>query len=752
MVGALLKALYFLSVSSVAFSQTASTLPTLSFHVLDGENDNYFLRDDVTSAQLLLTASHITQPVRRVVMGLPAGNSGALTYFLPLVNTDSLSVTVVNGTLQSATEAYNNVGAQADLHFSGNATMGATVIGAVRAMRDSIKPGVFHEIFNYTLNEYNATSVRLHRQNINQTIDPVTGGLVYKGADLYMSIPSGSDAQLSVTPSNNGSYTPATINILVPPGATNPTLRIRVVTNETSLVGLDPQQLFLETSQATTPAIKTALQGLNDGSNFAATETSFLTYKDKFLAGGWRFLTYFGRDTMIATRLLMPVLSADAIEAALGAVIERANSTGALAHEETIGDYASYLNILHGDYDYGAKPWYDYKMIDTDVFLLPALSHYFLELPQGKGRSAAFLAKKAILQEGTYGEILNRISNYNFGHALPFYHDPVYSKLLEYRSYSPVGNWRDSLQGTGYGRIPFDVNSALVPASLRAAESLIANGILEAPTVTDNRGKPIDIGDVASFWERKAAAIFEVAVDPTTAEARLEDFIQKTNLSQALLEGNRPQSDVKFYALALRTDGTPVEVMHSDTCFNLLYGTNVSREFLQLVVNQLTPYPRGLLTNIGMLIANPGYDSNRTNIAVLDRGAYHGTTVWSFQHGIMASGLARQLSFCSPNDTSNVDIYTPPVSPPAWCSDTRFVQSIKDAQTRLWASIRGAAEEIYSEVWSWSYDNATNQFAIQDLASLSPDGTESDAIQLWSYGFLGILDPSGQRVGGQHVL
>lgn len=46
---------------------------------------------------------------------------------------------------------------------------------------------------------------------------------------------------------------------------------------------------------------------------------------------------YFGRDTMIALRLLMPILTSEAVEAVLGAVIERANSTGALCHEETIG-------------------------------------------------------------------------------------------------------------------------------------------------------------------------------------------------------------------------------------------------------------------------------------------------------------------------------------------------------------------------------------------------------------------------------
>ena len=33
----------------------------------------------------------------------------------------------------------------------------------------------------------------------------------------------------------------------------------------------------------------------------------------------------------------MPILTPNAIEAALGAVIERVNTTGALCHEETIG-------------------------------------------------------------------------------------------------------------------------------------------------------------------------------------------------------------------------------------------------------------------------------------------------------------------------------------------------------------------------------------------------------------------------------
>lgn len=50
--------------------------------------------------------------------------------------------------------------------------------------------------------------------------------------------------------------------------------------------------------------------------------------------------------------------------------------------------------------------------------------------------------------------------------------------------------------------------------------------------------------------------------------------------------------------------------------------------------------------------------------------------------------------------------------------------------------------DIYSEVWSYSFDDSTDLFSVADLASLSSGGTESDAIQLWSYGFLGLMVPT----------
>src|SRR6202021_717348 len=99
-------------------------------------------------------------------------------------------------------------------------------------------------------------------------------------------------------------------------------------------------------AQGTFPAEvaeKPRLQALpNDGAAGATARNSltFLSYREKFLAGSWRFNTYFGRDTLMSVRLLMPVLAPEAVEAGLGAVLTRLSAQGEVAHEEDIGEFA----------------------------------------------------------------------------------------------------------------------------------------------------------------------------------------------------------------------------------------------------------------------------------------------------------------------------------------------------------------------------------------------------------------------------
>jgi hypothetical protein len=118
-------------------SKAPTPAPATTFHVISGSNDNYFYRDNVTSAQLLLTNAQAASAntTRRLVVALPAGNNGALVYFLPKNESQLLNVQLVNGSLTSTAADNANSGLQADLAFSGDATLGVTIIGAVRAMR-----------------------------------------------------------------------------------------------------------------------------------------------------------------------------------------------------------------------------------------------------------------------------------------------------------------------------------------------------------------------------------------------------------------------------------------------------------------------------------------------------------------------------------------------------------------------------------------------------------------------------------------
>lgn len=102
------------------------------------------------------------------------------------------------------------------------------------------------------------------------------------------------------------------------------------------------------TSGSTSANLDKVLAAIQGPGSEVAEQMSFLTYDTEFLAGGWRFLTCkpllqleltpdFGRDTLIAARLMLPVLSAEAIEAVMAAAIERTNGTsGELCHEETV--------------------------------------------------------------------------------------------------------------------------------------------------------------------------------------------------------------------------------------------------------------------------------------------------------------------------------------------------------------------------------------------------------------------------------
>ena len=228
--------------------------------------------------------------------------------------------------------------------------------------------------------------------------------------------------------------------------------------------------------------------------------------------------------------------------------------------------------------------------------LLPALAHYLLELPTGRGRGPSFLARNSTVNNGSYNELLTKNIEYNLGRAAPFAANPVASNLISLREGQPVGNWRDSNAGLGYGIYAYDVNTALVPASLRAIAAL-SNANIISPSYASNASQLADV------WESKAYQLFEVNISAADATSRMANYISATNLTNALIGNATQLNATSFYALSLNSDGSPVQVMHSDLGFNLLYSSNVTNTTIQRVVDILRPYPQGLLTNVGMLVA-----------------------------------------------------------------------------------------------------------------------------------------------------
>ena len=85
----------------------------------------------------------------------------------------------------------------------------------------------------------------------------------------------------------------------------------------------------------------------------------------------------------------------------------------------------------------------------------------------------------------------------------------TYKNLIALKEGVPVGQWRDSNDGLGGGRYPYDVNTALMPAALRAISNLARTTPVE---------KDGDWGKIAEkraeVWETLTLDFFNVELQP----------------------------------------------------------------------------------------------------------------------------------------------------------------------------------------------------------------------------------------------
>ncbi len=658
--------------------QRAEKAPELAYSLTEGQNLNAFVRDGKVAAHLLLRNG--SDP--RILVAFPAGNSGVGLWFQPLAKAATWRLDQAPRPLSLAD------GKGRPLH-------GIETIATIDAPRLALKQAVLSNV--RFLRDYQAvgrfpaevaTDAQISGDRILYARDRVDGAPGYR---LELQVLSGRIANNVVVADANGRIR----------------LRIVAATGDTPLTGLTKAEL-LNANAAKDPAARNAL--------------AFLSYREKFLAGSWRFDTYFGRDTLMSVRLLMPALRGEAVEAGLGAVLARLNPGGEVAHEEGLSEFALIDHAQHHQPG-GAAATLDYGMIDDDYMLGPVAADYLLG-PATRAAAQTFLSKKMAseAQPGDSepaGKLLVRNLRFVIDQVRPFARDPRWSNLVEIHKGRMTGQWRDSEEGIGRGRYPYDVNTVLVPAALEAADKLLRAGLLDPYLSPEDRAALAQAGAMAGIWRVQAPVLFAVDTPAAEAAAQVKAYAGRLGVpaapALAALKGQR----LRYHAIALDAEGKPVPILNSDEGFELLFG-HPSAADLQTYVGALArPFPAGLMTDIGLLVANPALASPQ----VQDRftpAAYHGAVVWSWQQALFAAGLERQLA--------RHDL------PPA----TRAV--LRDAQAKLWRAIQATRATQSSELWSWAFEKG--RYKVVAFGAGKADVDESNAAQLWSTVYLAVQPPS----------
>lgn len=716
----------FLALVAAAAAATEPSCQATTLHLPDPPYDNYFYSDCHVAAQAVVTSplpdSNLSTIGPRLIVAWPAGNSGVCAYFEPQNGQNgSLAIELVNSTIGSPLKSVvqdtgsniPTVGVESLLSFNSSATLSLAILGSVRTIRDFVEggsrppPSIQDSL---SIKSFNQTGVQISRL----WLDNVTT------SSLTLS-PWTADGKITVDKST----------VTFGPGQYHMTASL----NYPQLKQLTPEELLRNESLATTE--REQVDAL-----------SFFSYSDKLLAGGWRFLTYFGRDSMISALLMQPILKTgegSPMEAVLGAALERINKAdGTVAHEETIGDYATFVNMQNGINSTAAG--FTYQMVDTDYYLPVLMDRYFAASPD---RVEPLLTTKAgqvnvANKDMTWGDLGHRLASKIMNMTAAFEEEQKVANLIHLLDGVPVGQWRDSNYGIGNARIPFDVNCALVPSALRSIAKLARMPGVFPPS--DAKKWAAVAAKRADVWQRKTLPFFRYSDSVTNSTALLDKYTMDNTFYHGpthadSLSRYSSGADVVDYGLALQSNEMPypIRVTHTDTAFRnvlLFNGTDDDdkqlTEFINSTANAvLRPFPAGLTTPIGVVIANPALSGDAPLISGFTNAAYHGTVIWGWQLALVAKGFELQLARCKGGCQRKG---------PAFCKDKSVHGALKAAYNRIWDVIEQNKDYLQSEVWSWTYTNGTARddgFNYSPLGVLS-SGTESDVRQLWSLVFLAI--------------
>ena len=505
-----------------------ATPPLLRFQIDEGRNINSFVREGAVAAHLLLRSG--TDP--RILVAFPAGNSGVGLWFS---NSDSS----VEWTLPRPPSLLNDKDAQGrPLHGieaevsadTGKLGIHAAVLSSVRVLRDYQALG--------TVPEGIAVAPTVTGNRIVWARNRLDGAPGYR---LSIEALDGARISNEAITSSDGKLR----------------LKIEALTGERPLTAIDKTSLLTATAARDTRARDVL---------------TFLSYREKYLAGSWRFDTYFGRDTLMSLTLLTPVLQHLAIESGIGSVLTRLAPDGEVAHEEDIGEFAVLRNSREGR---GAvdTPIYDYGMIDDDFMLAPLTANWLLD-NEGRTRAPKFFAEKNAAGV-RQGDALVKNLLWVVERTAAFTADPKPANLVGLKEGRMTGQWRDSEEGLGRGRYAYDVNAVFVPAALEAIDRLVQSGLLHTYLSDAQRRTLQKARAQHAVWSRKAPPMFVVTVPAKQARDEVAAYAATIGVDSdaplAALASDLGGQSLTFNALALDANGKPIPIMHSDDGFALLF-------------------------------------------------------------------------------------------------------------------------------------------------------------------------------------
>src|SRR5262249_38616132 len=158
----------------------------------------------------------------------------------------------------------------------------------------------------------------------------------------------------------------------------------------------------------------------------------------------------------------------------------------------------------------------------------------------------------------------------------------------------------------------------------------------------------------------------------------------------------------------------PIE--HSDESFVMMFGDPGSEWLISAASRITQPFPAGLRTPVGVVVANPAYATDASLRAIFTRDHYHGTVVWSWQQAMLLAGLRRQLARSA---------LTP---------DAR--RALEEAEAALVRVVDATRASRTSELWSFSVDSGG--YHVVPFGQGKGHHTEANAVQLWSTVYLAL--------------